>query len=465
VRALAAVDSGHPWTGRFNLRAPRHAGFEFVQPEVVGILNTTFPYGYNDGPIWAGRGLTLAASGGVRGEFGALSFTIAPQVFVAQNASFPLAPNGFAGRGAFADPAYPGTIDLPQRFGSSVYARGDLGESRIQVAVAHFAAGLSSGSEAWGPAASDPLLLGTNAAGFPHAFLGTDQGLRLGAVTVGFRAIAGQLQQSSYSPVTGAGRRLLTGAITSISLRQLPGLEVGFARVFESAWPDSGLSLSEILSPLAKNPFKAKLTRQTGSNSDQPDNEIASVFARWLLPRAKLEFYGELAREDNAFDVRDLILEPDHDIAYTLGLQRAWLRDSNELFMLHAEVVNSAISHLANVRLQTPFYVHTFVQQGHTQRGQLLGSSSAFGGGGAVVSLNWFDARGRRTISWRRSLREPPDSPVGKRDVIHALTAEWLSFHRGFDLKPEVTLAYNLNRNAQGDALDARAAMTLQAHW
>src|SRR6476469_4662750 len=37
-----------------------------VRPWVAATarMNTTFPYGYNDGPIWAGKGVTLALEGG-----------------------------------------------------------------------------------------------------------------------------------------------------------------------------------------------------------------------------------------------------------------------------------------------------------------------------------------------------------------------------------------------------------------
>ena len=92
LRQIAPADSGHPWASQFVLRQSRRASLEFIQPEVVGILNTTYPYGYNDGPIWAGRGITTAVSAGVRGQYGPLSFVLAPQAFWAQNASFPLAP-------------------------------------------------------------------------------------------------------------------------------------------------------------------------------------------------------------------------------------------------------------------------------------------------------------------------------------------------------------------------------------
>ncbi|HYX82722.1 MAG TPA: hypothetical protein VE714_10045, partial [Gemmatimonadales bacterium] len=90
-------------------------------------FNSTFPYGYNDGPIWAGRGVTLALEGGFVVRRGALSLTIAPLAFVAQNTRFPLMGN------TFADGSVGDIIDRPQRFGNGAYARLDPGQSTLRV--------------------------------------------------------------------------------------------------------------------------------------------------------------------------------------------------------------------------------------------------------------------------------------------------------------------------------------------
>jgi hypothetical protein len=238
-------------------------------------------------------------------------------------------------------------------------------------------------------------------------------------------------------------------------------LEVGLARLFESVWPDSAISLGDVLSQLLKNPLKARIGGLAGS---EPDNQIASFFARWNFPTSGVEVYGELGREDNSYDVRDLVLEPDHDLAFMVGLQRAWVRPGGSILILRAELLNSAITDLNRLRGQAPPYVHTRALQGHTQLGQLLGAPSGYGGGGTTVALEWVGPAGRRTVTWRRMLREPAFPPARK-DVLHAVTVDWLFFRPRLDLAPEATLVSNLTRDAGGDPINVRAALTTRLHW
>src|SRR5438034_823114 len=101
--ALFPADSAvHPWTHRYELRpptpAPNTLSFDVVRPTVSARVNTTFPYGSNDGPIWAGRGVTPPVQLGFAVRYRFVSLTVAPLAFVAQNASFALMPDGPTGR-------------------------------------------------------------------------------------------------------------------------------------------------------------------------------------------------------------------------------------------------------------------------------------------------------------------------------------------------------------------------------
>jgi hypothetical protein len=236
------------------------------------------------------------------------------------------------------------------------------------------------------------------------------------------------------------------------------------ARVFENAWPDSGLRVTSILSQLLKNPFKVRLSAELGGDGTEADNQIASAFVRWNVPDAGLELYGEFGREDNAYDTRDLLVEPDRDAAYSLGMQRVWKRSDGSMLVLRGEVLNSAPSHLARTRPVGPPYVHTPIAQGHTQLGQLLGAPGAFAGGAGMVAVDWYTPTGRRSITWRRTLHEPVLFPT-PRDVVHAVTVDWMTFRPRIDLAPEATLAYNVNRFRVGDALNVRGAVTARLHW
>src|SRR6476469_10516372 len=161
------------------------------------------------------------------------------------------------------------------------------------------------------------------------------------------------------------------------------------------------------MQPLFENLLKSRLD----PNSTRPDNQIASLFARWAFPQSGVEMYGELGREDNAWDMRDLMLEPDHDMAYMLGLSRVWRRPAGRLFVVRGELLNTAISHLSRVRWQAPPYIHFPIILGHTQDGQLLGAPSGYGGGAAALHVDVYSPASRLTFTWRRAMRVPPPDP------------------------------------------------------
>src|SRR5258706_6298731 len=98
ITRMAAADTAGPWALRKNFHS---AGLVAGPVNLGTIVNTSFPYGANDGPVWAGRGITLVGSAGVGGHLGPLSFSLSPKAFVASNAPFDLIPNGKSGALAY----------------------------------------------------------------------------------------------------------------------------------------------------------------------------------------------------------------------------------------------------------------------------------------------------------------------------------------------------------------------------
>lgn len=471
VDRLVAGDTAHPWRARYAL-SPDTAGrirFGWIRPEIKMIFNSAVPYGSNDGAIWAGRGLTTAVSGGFAARAGPLSLTLAPLAFRAENASFDLIPTGAEGPLAFADGANPGSIDLPQRFGNDAYMRIDPGQSTLRLDVRAVTVGISTASQAWGPASEYPLLLGNNAAGFPHLFFGTPSPLNVGIGRVHGRLVWGRLDQSAYSPLQeGESRRFMSGLVAVFSPAGADGLELGGARFFHTPWPEDGLAAGNFAKPL-EGFLKVGLPH-TGVGPDgrsDVDNQLASMFGRWVFPESGFEVYGEFAREDHNYDARDLLLEPDHDSGYMLGLRRVWDRPGQQLLSLRGEVANAQITHLVQGREQTVFYRHVSTRQGHTQRGQLLGSPAVYGGAGAMLAGDYYHSGGRWSLSWSRMVRRErevhsPTDPARQLeglDVIHSLGAEALFFRGRFEITGGLRGAYEFNRDFSNDAFNLNATV------
>ena len=455
----ALVPSGeHPWSARFT-GGDSLPAFRWLRPTALTAVNSTFPYQIAPGPMWSGRGVNLAVQGGFAARRGRVRVQLAPIAFIAQNAEFPVAPNGTAGELRFRDARFPFNIDHPQRFGESAYGRLDAGTSSIAVDVGGVAAGVSSAAQRWGPSREFPLLLGPGAGGFPHAYLGTSMPVDLWLVRLQARLIAGYLAHSDFSP-SSARQRAASAAVIGVSPRGAEGLEIGFARFFESTDP---LTLRRILRPISLRGLVGALGDQRNDDDNVAhENQMASAFFRWARPTAGFEIYGEWYREDYPGDLRKLILKPDDLSTFALGFQRAIVRSPSRRRVVRFEIVDGELSHQERAQRgidePLPPYIHGEVAQGHTLRGRILGSPEAYGGSALRAAVDDYSAAGRLTVGIERSLRFDwlPGAPVTTTpvhpDVLYAVRAELLRFAGRRDYTFTLVPAVDLNRNLEPGA-------------
>jgi hypothetical protein len=485
--ALAPSDTLHPWARRYAFARPAGTGFTlgFVRPTVGFIANTGYPFGSNDGVIWAGKGMTAWAQAGVTFRAGPFSGSFAPIAFRSANTDFELMDNGQIGDLQFADGQFPTEIDKPQRFGTGPYSRFDLGESTLRVDVAGVGAGISTASQWWGPTIDFPYILGNNAGGFPHIFLGTSKPAGIGIGTLHGRLVYGQLLQSAYSPVTGRdyfesylrpGRvRFMAGAVGTMTIKGIRGLEIGGGRFFHAATDSNGFQLSDIKLPL-QNLLKSRIAAEGdtvfGDDRSLLQNQLASIFFRWAPPTAGIEIYGEYGREDFSSDIRDFMLQPDHSSTINLGFRKAWLKGTR-INAVRAEIFNYSATASGRTRGEGLIYLHQPLQQGHTYRGQMLGANVGAGSGSAqLLAVERFTTGGKlkgffsRTTQGEISLRLPPyengprlENPV---DVQYSLGAELTRFVGPFDVSGRAVFTSEKNRHFLEDKGNVNLALTVR---
>lgn len=471
LEVIVPADADHPWAARLPAApadsardSTRSIRARLLRPRMDAVFNSAYPQGENDGPVWAGRGMTVSAAAGVQLRVGALSARLEPLVFWAENRDFDLVPLADSIR--FQDGRTPGIVDLPQRFGEGSFARVDPGESWVRVDARGVALGASTATQVWGPALDQPLVLGANAAGFPHVFLGTSRPWNVWIGRLHARILWGSLGQSEYSPMRGHGsRRFMSGVLGTFQPRGLDGLEVGVARFFHDPWPRGGLSGEQLVRPV-ESFFKVSLDRR-----DEPggpvgvENQLSSVFARWVLPRAGLEIFGEYMRDDHSWDALDALLEPERSRGYLVGGRKAWLR-GERMTALRAEWLTTQQTHVVQAAYTGLVYRHSILRQGHTSGGQLLASPAAFGGGGSVVALERWSPRGRWSVDWTRARVFGP-YPRGiniprEVDVVHSLGGEAVLFGGRADLVARLRGSLELNRQFRDDAFNVHAGLGLR---
>lgn len=475
-KRLAARSGAHPWSRSYSFTsAARRARLLPLSAELRG--NSTFPYGMNDGPVWAGRGLTASAIIGVFLRAGPISLVLAPTAFITQNADFDLLDNGQRGDLRFADGLYPGSVDKPQRFGDKSYGRIDPGNSTLRVDAGPVAAGIATANMAWGPLELYPYVLGTNAPGFLHGFIGTARPLNIWIGSLHGRVIWGRLDQSRYSPVVGQAtyfspsepgtRRFGSGLVALFEPRGVRGLELGVARFFHLPWPRSGIPSSYISKPF-ENILKNRLKSTPGFSDPGggAENQLISGFARWAFPAAGLEMYAEYGREDHSWDKRDFLQEPDHSRSYGLGFRKTLGLDSEGMHGLTVELINFQLPHLARTgRGEGSLYAHSILRQGHTNRGQALGPDFGVGSGAASI-IRWDRYRpgGRTTVGFRRIVRQErgsffADGTEDQRnsDVQYAFEGARMRKFRSMELTAELTFIHEFNRDFRKDATGVSA--------
>jgi hypothetical protein len=430
---LTPTTDAHPWVGQPMLQRKANmfgrVEIEFAPSRLETWYNSAFPFGMNDGAVWVGRGLTSSVETGVAATWGPVSLVAAPTLFWAENQHFALMPNGGTGRLQYGDVLYPRSIDRPQRFGLTAYSRVDPGQSTLRLDALGLAAGISTANEWWGPMSDFPYVLGNNAPGFPRLFFGSSRPWNVWVGRVHGQLLYGRLDQSPYSPVDDSiGRRFASGIVAIFEPRVFPGLEVGATRFFQLPWPDSGLTrdyFTHIFETLLKRNITKVLVPSSSGPHQSADNQIASVFMRWVGRRSGVEAYAEYGREDHNWDARDLMVEPDHSASIGFGLRKAWHREPDRIDVLQAEVINFLPSSFGRHRSdgEGGTYTHAFTRQGHTNRGQLLGAGFAAGGGAATtVKVERFAPRGSSTFSLARLLVIDPKA--GDRvDVQYAVRA------------------------------------------
>src|SRR5262249_29432526 len=125
------------------------------------------------------------------------------------------------------------------------------------------------------------------------------------------------------------------------------------------------------------------------------------LIARWVLPQNGFEAYVEWARNDNAWDLRDFLLQPDHSQAFTLGFEKA-LGNNATRSRLRGEwtALGKARTNLSG---DDPVYAaHHTVREGYPHEGQLLGAGIGTGSSSQYLGVDRFPPRGRWGIFAQR---------------------------------------------------------------
>jgi hypothetical protein len=389
-------------------------------PEWYNSYNTAAPYGQNDGALWQGRGYNTSLTGGIRLEGYGLELTLKPQVCFQQNLEFEIMPSAYDSEyGYFWGYGNNLGIDIPQRFGNSSFWTYDWGDSEIRYTWKTATIGFGTQTVWLGPAWLNPMLGSNNAGTYPKF----DIGLRKTNVILPFcntfigevegRINIGYLSESDYFDNDSTNdHNMITSFNMSFAPSFIPYFTIGATKVCLSKWQD--------FETYYLNPFY-----DSNNNEDQK----ASIYLDWLIPNVGFEIFGELGVDDYAWDK---ISNPFHTMVYTVGMKQIvplW-RAAKEKG-IRSEIVfewnNFEMSQ--DFQLQWAYmgyYSHSLISQGYTQRGQLLGAGSGSFGNSQYLGYTVYYPKGSVSLYFHRNC--PDVNYVLNKAVYSGVTEELLQY-------------------------------------
>ncbi len=387
------------------------------RPVFNNTYNTELPYGENNGAAWYGRGLNSELKAGFYITSDYLTLTLRPHLIHTQNKDFetprfiPTYPDGsprYVAQGILPEVVLGDRIDRPFRFGPDSYQTLDWGQSSLRLHYNEIEAGISNETLWWGPGVRYALAMSNNAAGLPHAFIGTREPLNL-PYNIGdleFRWIFAWPQDSQFFDLNIAAgptpdklkalnsTRFTNGLNIIYTPSFLPNLSVGVSRVIHQ-YVDNNVNIFEVFTAF-EEPIEQVFNDARDDSHFEDKNPIASTFFRWVLPESNAEFYGELYRGDHNVNFRDFLMEPQHGRGYTLGVQKLLeFNGAINFLRINAEVNSLLPGRIDDVRPQTYYYTHQTVKQGHTNRGEVLGAAIGPGSESQFIGVDAFFKQGK----------------------------------------------------------------------
>lgn len=377
----------------------------------TGRFTSTYPYGWNDGPMIPAKGFQTMLSTGIFAKYKFVSIQFQPELITAQNKFY----DGFSGSEGANSLWYHmvgNKIDMPELFGSGSYTKAYLGQSSIRFNFSPVSFGLSTENLWWGPGMRNSLMMSNTAPGVPHITINTVKPIKTWIGSFEGQLIGGRLDASGYLPsvnenLTGIASpyynpkpddwRYLSGMILTYQPKWTPGLTLGFIR--NSIMYHGDMNEFRDYIPFFDAALKSSSQGVDGENREDnlPRDQYVSVFFRYAVPAAQFEVYGEYGRNDHPWDFQDLATQTDHSRAYIVGFRKLFdlKRASGAMLQVNGEVTQLAATRTQRIRALETWYAHYQVRDGYTNRGQVLGAG--IGPGSNVQSLN---------VSWLRGFKQ-----------------------------------------------------------
>jgi hypothetical protein len=182
-------------------------------------------------------------------------------------------------------------------------------------------------------------------------------------------------------------------------------------------------------------------------------DQLGSFMLDWKFKEVGFETYLEFARNDFSGSITDLLIQPEHSRAYTIGFIKTGRLWDNPVKFTY-EHTNMGNSRTKLIRATPTFYVHGIVSQGYTHNGQILGAGIGPGSNSDQIEIKYYKHDGAIGFDFQR-VRFNDDyffstfvnNDVSAMDVEYNLGLNYLKFINEISL--QAGFLYSIRTNWQ----------------
>jgi hypothetical protein len=373
--------------------------------------NSKLPFGYNNGPLYPNAGYQTMISGGVFIRAGILNIQFKPEIVHAENAVFLTFANVQANYKSGLIAQFFKTIngiDAPERFGPYGINYAGLGQSKITLNYKNVEAGVSTENLWWGPGVQNSIMMSNSAPGFPHWTFNSVNPVKTIIGSFEWQVIGGRLVQSGYTPYDPGKlyyetpgeykpkpvvTRYLSGFTFNWHPKWIDGLFIGVSG-YDYLNNDAAYQklnfIKRVLPVFSPSGNQANSGTFDGSAGDGQDFAYAFNM-RQVFAKYNAEIYFEWARNDNAANVTDLVLQPDQASAYMIGGSRYFTISQKQHIKVAFELTHLQIPDNFLIRAEPTWYVHEGAAplDGYTNQGRYLGAGIGPGSNSLMLDISY----------------------------------------------------------------------------
>ena len=367
-------------------------------------ITTRYPYGWNDGAFSLSKGYQFLVGGGIYFQWHKLKIQLRPEYV--QTAT-----------GNYETNAYWGTVTPSSK-------KIMPGQSNIRFDLGSFTIGASTENMWWGPGIYNSMLMNNNAPGFLHYSINSNRPIITAIGSIQLQLQAGFLQKDSsqgyenkrlQTAILDKNKRFYNSINISYQPKFLKNVYLGLTRTFQNytqlqSSNNNGFVYNYV-------PVFVAFFKKTYSDDTVKRDQIASVSAKWILPKEKVEIYFEFGFNDAKQNFRDLMMDMAHSSGYVWGIKKLKYLNNTQYINLNVEIARLAQTTSYLHRNAGNWYEHGGISEGYTNLNQIMGGGSGFGNNMQALALGYNSGWNKVGIIFQHILQNPYDLVAGINEV------------------------------------------------